>query len=367
MNLHEMDDDQLAERLHKLTSTLKGDMFKLTADERMKAQNQVETLKQLLLTDMEDKSARILLDWDSPECQEIVEILSKYADENPYVTYRSQGEDLDNDPELLQKLFDCETPEEVSDWYMGLYERIEESFLFGDYDYEGPYWEEAWAEVVAGEVEGIPAGDKLDGVSMQTLKELLRDREVYVQIDCTEHIRGILYSTNVKIRAIPMTAAGHKVYSPHFEACSDENLEDGKYLNRVFKMKTDQTKPENWSDATYSGSHMVFMGDIDLCEIVESRKLPNSIEISPGDSYVFFNGGNGSGSGFEPVIGRPVRLRCRFVVDNAKDNRYGVDETYGFSHSVWRGCLAASYHEWPQDVEAYYQSKTGWRSLKVSK
>lgn len=371
MNLYEMTDHDLSAILSPLTANLDPAtcLFPIIDEKELsKTKERVSIIKSLLNT--EDMNEKILLDIYSPVNARIIETLSQYAMHNPYKTYQCRDEYLDDQPDLIQKLFDSESEDDIRGWYYDLVSRVEGSYRDCDYDYEKDYWKEAWDKVIQGEADfpDVPVREELSGEAVRILVDLLRENDVYMYFDCDEHVRGILSSTSVMVRAVPLTSSNRKIYSPHFEGCSSENQEEGEYLNRVFKMATDQTKSENWSDATYSGSYMCFMGDIDLVEIIDNWRLPNTLTIFPGDRYVFFNGGNGSGSGFEPEITRAVKLRCRFLVDNAKDNRYGVDDTYGFSYSVWRDELGASYEVWDAGVEAFYLPKgktDGWRKLKV--
>lgn len=369
-NYHSMSDAELGGVIYRLANLVgEGqDLFPISQSDAKKINRNLETVKQILATD--DPVERILLDRDSPECKAIVARLAKYAEENPLVTYQSQGEDLDNRPDLIQKLLDCKTEDEISDWYQGVYEMVDQSYFDCDYDFESDYWVEAWDEVIQGEEEFpfVPALQKLSGDCLSTLLDLLSDNGVYMNYDHTEHVDSIIGSTSVKVRAVVRNARGEPIETPHFENGDDYNRELGEYLNRVFKMVHDQRKPENWSDATYGGSYMVYMGSLDLMDIIKEKKVPNSIEVHPTDSYIFFAGWNGSGSCFEPSPTRAVRLRCNFLVDDAKCNRYGVDETYGFVHRVWSDNHNAFSYEWPDDVEAFVKTKNRtWKKLKVKK
>lgn len=368
MPLHDQSDAVLAQLLIDNDNLLNGvGLFpESTDEEKRRAKSKVATIKEILATD--DPIERILLDRDSPECKAIVARLEKYAEENPYKTYQSQGEDLDGRPDLIQKLLDCASEDEVCDWYNSIYEMVEQSYFDCDYDFERDFWAEAWDEVIQGEEEFpfVPARHKLSGDCLMTLRDLLKDESVYMQYDHTEHVDSIIESTSVKVRAVVRNANNAPIETPHFENGDDYNRELGEYLNRVFKMHTDQRKSENWSDATYGGSYMVYMGSLDLMDIIKEKKVPNSIEVHPSDNYVFFAGWNGSGSGLEPPPTRAVRLRCEFLVDDAKCNRYGVDETYGFVHRVWADNHNAFHYEWPDDVEAFVETKSRtWKKLKV--
>lgn len=368
MPLHDQSDAVLAQLLIDNDNLLNGvGLFpESTEEEKRRAKLKIATIKEILATDAPIE--RILLDRDSPECKAVVARLERYAEENPYKTYQSQGEDLDERPDFVQKLLDCKTPDEISDWYMGVYEMVEQSYFDCDYDFERDFWAEAWDEVIQGEEEFpfVPARHKLSGDCLMTLRDLLKDESVYMQYDHTKHVDSIIDSTSVKVRAVVRNANNEPIETPHFENGDDYNRELGQYLNRVFKMHSDQKKSENWSDATYGGSYMVYMGSLDLMDIVKEKKVPNSIEVWPTDNYIFFAGWNGSGSGFEPSPTRAVRLRCEFLVDDAKCNRYGVDETYGFVHRVWADNHNAFHYEWPDDVEAFVETKSRtWKKLKV--
>ena len=373
-SLHKMQCGQLLSMAMALETTLQGDFFPLTPDQYIAAEKRKAIC--IALTDECNDSNRLLIDTESEEHAELVKKIEKYVEDNPIKIYADRNESEYSAKEV-QELLDCTTPDEISQWYCDRLQEVEEyCWEFGQLEKE--YLKEMWEEVKPEDFYLNDDVNCLEETDYETpdidlLREVINDNSIYWCYDVSNVVDTRIRYTDAKIQAIPLTANCDRIYTPHFEQGEDENREEVATLNRLFKMDLHPTGKhptgcQSWADANYSGSFMVFCGTLDLMEIITKTKvIPNTITVSPSDNYIFFDSSNGSGSGYEPKIRRAVTLRCLYRVDGLRGQYgYGVDETYGFSHSVWRDNHAASYQKWDDDVEGIYKDSKGHnRKIKV--
>jgi hypothetical protein len=358
-----------------LETTLNGDFFPLTPEQREAAEKCKAIC--IALTDESNDSNRLLIDTESEEHAELVKKIQNYVDETPIKIYADRGES-GYSPKEVQELLECTTPDDISQWYCDRIEECEEHYRDCSVT-EKEYLKEMWEEVKPEDVFLVDDDDNIiedtdyEQPDIQILRDVMYQNDIYCSYDVSDVVDTRIRYTDAKIQAIPLTANCDRIYTPHFEQGEDENREEVAILNRLFKMDLHPTGKhptgcQSWADANYSGSFMVFCGTLDLMEIITKTKvIPNTITVSPSDNYIFFDSSNGSGSGYEPKIRRAVTLRCLYRVDGLRGQYgYGVDETYGFSHSVWRDEHAASYQKWDDDVEGIYKDSKGHnRKIKV--
>lgn len=372
-SLHKMQCGQLLSMALALETTLQGDFFPLTPEQRKAAEKRKAIC--IALTDESNDSNRLLIDIESEEHAELLKRIQKYVDEEPIKIYADRNES-GYSPKKVQELLDCTTPDEISQWYCDRIQETEEHCMeYGQLEKE--YLKEMWEEVKPEDFYLNDDVNCLEETDYETpdiglLREVMNDNSIYWYYDVSDVVDTRIRYTDAKIQAIPLLENGDRIYCPHFEQGEDENREEVATLNRLFKMDLHPTGKhptgcQSWADATYSGSFMVFCGTLDLMEIVNTKVTPNTITVRPSDNYIFFDSSNGSGSGYEPKIRREVTLRCLYRVDDLRGQYgYGVDETYGFSHSVWKEEHAASYQEWDEGVEGIYADSKGRKcKLKV--
>lgn len=354
ISMHRMERQQLLTVIAGASASLAGhDLFPFNPDEKRALELRLNIAMELI--NEKNEANRLIIDTLSEENAALERLAATHRENNYYKVYADRGDSYDHSPKLLQKLLECTTEDDVQQWHCDRLCEVEDNCESNDWGQEEEYWMDWWKDDLG--CEESPDWD--------IFREWLREKELYMYYDCSDVVDTALRHTNAKVVATPHLANGDVIFAPHYEQDDDMNKDCIAILNRLFDMDLKFSEPQHWPDPNYSESRMVFMGDLDWLDIVRTKKAPNKLTVSKGDYHVFHASWNGSGSCREAKIRRNiVTVRATYHIDGI--NKYGVDETYGFTHSVWRDEHAATRQEWADDVEALTQDSKGRnRKLKV--
>lgn len=159
-------------------------------------------------------------------------------------------------------------------------------------------------------------------------------------VDCSDLLETCLRNSSVNFVALPVDPEAPAcdedgIGPPNGDLDDEQNDERVKYLAEKFGI-------DGWAaESCYYHEQLKVMGQLDLAEVYEKGK-PKAIQISPDSTLIFHTSWNGSGCMGDVKATKTVSLPAKFRCDDS--DRYGVQEVYGFTGSMWRDTLVVT--EW---------------------
>lgn len=251
-----------------------------------------------------------------------------YCGKNPVIIYGDYQDELSND------LIDCllESPDKFWESACESEFQIQDSWYeYGFEDYKKEVFEACGIEE-----------DETDSDTLESYEETIRYNFFF---DFSDYWRTACQNTRVHITLEPINPETEEpFYCVHWGLDWHENMSRARALMKYFGIRNYRA-----IESMYAHETLKICGTLDLWDLAEKQKAPDSFRIHSGDNMLFHTAWNGSGClGDVKMRKDSVVIKC--TVRNDSNSKYGVDAVYGFTSRYWQEELTPIWNEEPESM-----------------